>query len=109
MKPRNLLIPLLLGIFVGCYSPQRTVRLVLKGVDDDMTWESLRTVLPTLVDGEKNYAMSWSGSRPGSISLAPVAQPEAFALRIKFGKSNALKAEQSMSALIRSRPEFRRS
>jgi len=71
---------------MGCYSSQRTVRLVLGGVDDDMTWESLQTVLPTLVDGKGDYAMSWSGSRPDSISLAPIAQPEAFATRVNFGR-----------------------
>src|SRR5713101_1924004 len=86
MKSRIPLVLLFLTFFVGCYSSQRTVRLVLDGVEDDMTWESLQVVLPTLVDGKGEYAMSWWGSKPGSLSLAPVAQPEAFALRIRFGK-----------------------
>jgi hypothetical protein len=85
MKWRTPLIAVALAFFIGCYSSQQTVRLVLGGVGDDMTWESLQTVLPTLVDGKGDYAMSWSGSRPNSLSLAPVAQPEAFALRINFG------------------------
>jgi hypothetical protein len=59
---------------------------MLDGVEDDVTWDSLWTVLPTLVDGKGDYSMSWSGSRPRAVSLAPVAQPEALALRINFGK-----------------------
>jgi hypothetical protein len=84
MNARLVGFSLALLFCLGCYSPQQTVHLMLDGVDDETTWESLRTMLPTLVDGDSGHSMTWSGDLPRAVSLAPVADPKAFSRRIRF-------------------------
>jgi hypothetical protein len=80
------LVSLLAMCTVGCESPDRTVTLALRGIDNDRTWDILLTIVPKLAD-EDNYSLSCSWDQSHSyISLSPVRDVEGCARKIRFGK-----------------------
>jgi hypothetical protein len=75
----------------GCLSfsvPQPSVLVVLRGSSETARWQATETLLPHIVDSPRSAGFcwcSWGGRPPDVVTLGPVADPEAFARRIRFG------------------------
>ncbi|QDU73802.1 hypothetical protein Pan97_08020 [Bremerella volcania] len=87
-----------LGLLVatqsGCGAPAdeplgpEEIRLKITGADTDAARDAIQTELENLSDlpGNHNTSMRWASGQPLTIKFGPVADPQKFADKVKFGK-----------------------
>lgn len=87
-------VGLLVATQSGCGTPAdeplgpEQIRLKVTGADSKEARDAIQAELETISDlpGNHNTSMRWSTGQPLTIKFGPVADPQKFAERVKFGK-----------------------
>lgn len=78
----------------GCGAPgdeplgPEEIRLKISGADSDEARDAIQAELENMSDlpGNHNTSMRWASGQPLTIKFGPVADPQKFAEKVKFGK-----------------------
>jgi hypothetical protein len=75
----------------GCnYGPDETVTIEISGVASEQAYQDINERLKKMTDSSSHKIISRRAGLNMSVELAPVADPEAFAKKIDFGKVTAV-------------------
>lgn len=79
------------GSLAGCnYGPDETVTIEISGVASDQSYADINDRLKQMTDSSSHKIISRRAGLNMTVELAPVADPEAFARKIDFGKVTAV-------------------
>lgn len=74
------------------HDPDKSVTVEITGIPDDATNDALPEKLTDMIDGGSSMMTSFSsGTSSLSVTLSPVADADAFAKKIDFGKVTEVK------------------